>query len=381
MVAPGGPPDSARPSREGIRNGTGECGQCSKEGFGRGGDHRHRTAWTADDRRQVEELMVRLAPQRPGAWRGASREAHGSHAGRPARLGLLQPAAAPATAPVDGVAAAPGPGAVADRRRGRLERPEDREGRSAGIEAPLSRLGLHAGVPIGPTRSAPGPRATRRVLAARQGSRPPPSPQGVPVVDDLGPPGGGARPRFERPLLAIWEGRVGIMLAVAASRLACNGRPFRRVAWDAVVRDGHEGLRVERPRRSHEDALRAARAAVRRSIEILDAARTLGNGGNPLVFPGRPEGSSTARRWPGASRTATSRPWSMASARRSATGRPRRRTIRARSSRPRSPTSSATTSRRRAHGRACLAGERPPREGTNACGPTAGPLRRAPVGW
>ena len=54
-----------------------------------------------------------------------------------------------------------------------------------------------------------------------------------------------------------------------------------------MVRDGREGRRVGRPRRSHEDALRAPRAAVRRSIEIVDAARTLGNGGNPLVFPGR----------------------------------------------------------------------------------------------
>ncbi len=76
---------------------------------------------------------------------------------------------------------------------------------------------------------------------------------------------------------------------------------------------------------------------------------------------------------PGSSRTATSRPWPMASGRRSGTGRPRRRTSRARSSRRRSPTSSATRSRRRTRGRtcssgggaswtigeACLAGERP----------------------
>ena len=31
------------------------------------------------------------------------------------------------------------------------------------------------------------------------------TPHGVPVDDDLGPSGGGARPRFERPLLAICE--------------------------------------------------------------------------------------------------------------------------------------------------------------------------------
>ena len=49
----------------------------------------------------------------------------------------------------------------------------------------------------------------------------------VMVDDDLGRSGGGsARPGFERMLLAICEGRVGIVLAVEASRLARNGRDW-----------------------------------------------------------------------------------------------------------------------------------------------------------
>ena len=90
------------------------------------------------------------------------------------------------------------------------------------------------------------------------------TPHGVPVDDDLGRSGGGARPRFERPLLAICEGRVGIVLAVEASRLARNGRAFRR---RCVGRSGPRWTRRPTcgtvPRRSHEDALRAPRAAVR----------------------------------------------------------------------------------------------------------------------
>lgn len=47
------------------------------------------------------------------------------------------------------------------------------------------------------------------------------------IDDDLGRSGGGiARPSFERLLLAICEGRVGIVLAVEASRLARNGRDW-----------------------------------------------------------------------------------------------------------------------------------------------------------
>ena len=47
------------------------------------------------------------------------------------------------------------------------------------------------------------------------------------IDDDLGRSGAGvARPGFERLLLAICEGRVGIVLAVEASRLARNGRDW-----------------------------------------------------------------------------------------------------------------------------------------------------------
>ena len=49
----------------------------------------------------------------------------------------------------------------------------------------------------------------------------------VVIDDDLGRSGGGvARPGFERLLMAICEGRVGIVLAVEASRLARNGRDW-----------------------------------------------------------------------------------------------------------------------------------------------------------
>ncbi|EGY00527.1 Recombinase [Nitrospirillum viridazoti Y2] len=49
----------------------------------------------------------------------------------------------------------------------------------------------------------------------------------VVIDDDLGRSGGGiARPGFERLLGAICEGRVGIVLAIEASRLARNGRDW-----------------------------------------------------------------------------------------------------------------------------------------------------------
>src|SRR3954465_10654176 len=49
----------------------------------------------------------------------------------------------------------------------------------------------------------------------------------VVVDDDLGRSGGGiARPGFERLLVAICEAKVGIVLAVEASRLARNGRDW-----------------------------------------------------------------------------------------------------------------------------------------------------------
>lgn len=50
------------------------------------------------------------------------------------------------------------------------------------------------------------------------------------IDDDLGRSGGGAaRPGFERLLVAICEGQVGVVLAVEASRLARNGRDWHRL--------------------------------------------------------------------------------------------------------------------------------------------------------
>src|SRR5258708_30706877 len=47
------------------------------------------------------------------------------------------------------------------------------------------------------------------------------------IDDDLGRSGGGiARPGFERLLAAICDGRVGVVLAIEASRLARNGRDW-----------------------------------------------------------------------------------------------------------------------------------------------------------
>ena len=61
----------------------------------------------------------------------------------------------------------------------------------ADVDVPLGRFGLHAGVPIGPARSAPARGSRGEAPAARQGPRPPPSlPRGVPVDDDLGRSGG-----------------------------------------------------------------------------------------------------------------------------------------------------------------------------------------------
>ena len=49
----------------------------------------------------------------------------------------------------------------------------------------------------------------------------------VVIDDDLGRSGDGtSRPSFERLLLAICEGRVGIVLSLEASRLARNGRDW-----------------------------------------------------------------------------------------------------------------------------------------------------------
>ena len=79
----------------------------------------------------------------------------------------------------------------------------------------------------------------------------------------------------------------------------------------------------------------------RRALEILDAARTLGDG-NGLVFRCGAGGRSWRRRCPRCSSTTRSRPWPTASARRSGTGRQRRPTTRARSLRRRWRTWSRT---------------------------------------
>ena len=89
-----------------------------------------------------------------------------------------------------------------------------------------------------------------------------------------------------------------------------------------------------------------------RALEVLDAARSLADG-NPLVFPNRWGNASGIRSCRSCSRTWTSRPCLMVSARRSGTGRRKRPTTRGRSSRRRWRRSSATRSRRPTRGRTC----------------------------
>ena len=94
----------------------------------------------------------------------------------------------------------------------------------------------------------------------------------------------------------------------------------------------------------------------RRALDILDAARTLGDGAiscSPCGAGNR----SRRRRCPRCSSTIGSRPWRTASVRRSAIGRPRRRTTRARSSRRRWHTWSRTRSKRPMPGRTCSTGD------------------------
>ena len=134
--------------------------------------HRHRTAWAADDRRQVEELMVRwrhnvpalkwerlarhsgrtAAALRAWVWRNrASRWRR--HSWTESQLRRIRRSGTSAS-------------------RGRMERPEDRESRRAHVGAPLGGLGLHAGVPNGPARSA----AARRPRGESSGSAGAPGP-------------------------------------------------------------------------------------------------------------------------------------------------------------------------------------------------------------
>ena len=72
-----------------------------------------------------------------------------------------------------------------------------------------------------------------------------------------------------------------------------------------------------------------------RALEILDAARTLGDGARLLVFPMRSGKPSPCRRCRRCSNTTESRRWRTASGPRSGTGLPNRPTIRGRSSRRR----------------------------------------------
>ena len=106
------------------------------------------------------------------------------------------------------------------------------------------------------------------------------------IDEDLGRSGGGAvRPGFERLLVAICEGRVGIVLSLEASRLARNGRDWHTLL--GVLRPGRlpAGGRVRRLRsapaqrpaaaRNEGNALRdgALDAAPARPAERLAVAR------------------------------------------------------------------------------------------------------------
>ena len=89
------------------------------------------------------------------------------------------------------------------------------------------------------------------------------------------------------------------------------------------------------------------------AMEILEAARTLGGGSGPLVFPTAPGRRCPKRSCAACSRTGTSRPYRMASGPPSGTGQPKKRTTRARLSRPRSRTWFTAKSRRPTPGRTC----------------------------
>ena len=55
------------------------------------------------------------------------------------------------------------------------------------------------------------------------------------IDEDLGRSGGGtSRPGFDRLLVAICEGRVGIVLSLEASRLARNGRDWGTRCWSSA---------------------------------------------------------------------------------------------------------------------------------------------------
>ena len=303
----------------------------------------------------------------------------GPDGGRPAGRGLAQPAAALATAPVDGVAAAPDPGAVADRRCGRLERPEDREGRPAALR-PHSvgsvymrayRLDLH-GQPRPDDdeenpRGPPGPAPPNRVFRMESRSTTTSGgPAAALVRGSSGPCSQSARDASASCLR--WRRRDSRVTAARSGEV-------RGAQWSEMDTKTDVWTVPTAPMKT----LCAHRVPLcGRSIEIRDAARTLGT--VRWCSPAAGEGSSTHPR-----------PWPMASGRRSGTGRPRRRTN------PREVIEAALAhvvgnKVEAAYARsdmfeqrgaswtdweAYLAGERPPGKGTNACGAAAGPLRRA----
>src|ERR1700678_2282973 len=64
------------------------------------------------------------------------------------------------------------------------------------------------------------------------------------IDDDLGRSGSGvSRPGFEKLLAAIWEGRVGVVISIEASRLARNGRD-----WHAGRSNWRSSRRVSKRR-------------------------------------------------------------------------------------------------------------------------------------
>ena len=117
--------------------------------------------------------MVRWRHNVPALkWERLARRRGRTAAASPARLGLAQPGATLATALVGGIAAASDPGTVETS----ASRPDGATGRSREPPHPRWRptrwLGLHAGVPNGPTRSA----AARRPRGESSGSAKAPGP-------------------------------------------------------------------------------------------------------------------------------------------------------------------------------------------------------------
>ncbi len=79
------------------------------------------------------------------------------------------------------------------------------------------------------------------------------------IDDDLGRSGRGtSRPGFERLLVPICEGRVGIVLSLEASRLARNGRDWHVHTVLVAEQAAHEGAelqqRMPHPRASVQSA-------------------------------------------------------------------------------------------------------------------------------